>query len=192
LFFLFSANSYFIQRLESEAYDMGLRATLRIPSDKVAVIAIDERSIANLGRFPWHRSVHADMLDLLSASHAKIIGEAVLFLEPEVDPGMDYLRRISLMLDSPTIKTGAAAQQAELMQVRDLVAEGINQLDNDKKLSNSIAKANNVMLPMLFGLGKPLGKEDQPLPDYVLKNNLTNVKGAAEGMTTSQNWAAAQ
>ena len=184
-FFLFSANSYVIQLFESEAYDMGLRATMRIPSDKIAIIAIDERSIANLGRFPWQRSIHADMLDLLSVSRAKVIGEAVLFLEPEIDPGMAYLTRMSSMLDSAALKSGSPAQQAELAQLRELTAEGISQLDNDKKLSSSIVNANNVLLPMLFGLGKPLGKEDQPLPAYVLKNNLTSINGADEGWTTS-------
>jgi serine/threonine-protein kinase len=177
LFFAFSANSDLIQSLERKAYDLGLLATLRIPSDKIAVIAIDDRSISNLGRWPWPRATQADMLDLLAASHAKVIGNAVLFFEPQVDAGMEYLTRISSLLDAPGLKSGSAAQQAELTKLRELTAEGVNQLDNDKKLSASIVNANNVMLPMFFDLGEPLGKEDKPLQDYVRKNNLTNVSG---------------
>ncbi len=177
LFFWFSASSDLIQSLERKAYDLGLLATLRVPSDKVAVIAIDDKSIANLGRWPWPRATQADMLDLLAASQAKVIGNAVLFFEPQVDAGMEYLTRINSLLETPVLKTGSAAQQAEFAKLRELTAEGVSFLDNDKKLSTSIVNANNVMLPMYFDLGEPLGKEDQPLQEYVRKNSLTRVTG---------------
>lgn len=175
LFFWFSANSDLMQSLERKAYDLGMLATSRTPSDKVAVIAIDDRSIANLGRWPWPRATQADMLDLLAASQAKVIGNAVLFFEPQVDAGMEYISQISALLDSPTLHGGSAAQQAELAELRALSSQAVNHLDNDKKLSISILNANNVMLPMYFDLGEPLGKENSPLSDYVLKNNLTSV-----------------
>lgn len=178
LFFWFSANTGLMQSLERKAYDLGLLATSRTPSDKVAVIAIDDRSIANLGRWPWPRSTQADMLDLLAASHAKVIGDAVLFFEPQVDAGMEYITRMSALLDSPSLKSGSPAQQADLAQLREVSSEAINFLDNDKKLSTSIANASNVLLPMYFDLGAPQGKQDQPLPDYVRKNNLTNLSGS--------------
>ena len=38
-----------IQSLERKAYDLGMQAASRAPSDKVAVIAIDDQSIANIG-----------------------------------------------------------------------------------------------------------------------------------------------
>lgn len=178
LFFWFSANTDLIQSLERKAYDLGMLASVRTASDKVAVIAIDDQSIANLGRWPWPRSLQADMLDLLASSHAKAIGNAVFFFEPQVDAGMEYLSRINSMLDSPGLKSGSPAQQVELAQLRELSAEAVNKLDTDKKLSVSIVNANNVLLPMYFDLGEPLGKEDQPLPEYVLKNNLTTVTGS--------------
>ena len=180
LFFWLSANSDLLQSLERKAYDLGMLATTRIPSDKVVVIAIDDRSIANLGRWPWPRSTQADMLDLLANNHVKVIGNAVLFFEPQVDAGMEYLSRISTILESPTLKTGSSALQAELNQLRELSADAVHRLDNDKILSVSILNAKNVLLPMYFDFGEPLGKEDQPLPDYVLKNRLrsSSVAGA--------------
>jgi serine/threonine-protein kinase len=178
LFFWFGANTDLMQSLERKAYDLGLLAAACTPSDKIAVIAIDDRSIANLGRWPWPRSTQADMLDLLSASHAKVIGDAVLFFEPQIDAGMDYILRINTLLDSPSLQTGTAAQQADVAQLHEVTAEAISALDNDKKLSNSILNAKNVLLPMYFELGDPLGKEDQPLPDYVRQNSL-NVTGVA-------------
>ena len=48
LFFLFSANSDLMQSMERKAYDLAVRATTHSPSDKIAIIAIDDESIANL------------------------------------------------------------------------------------------------------------------------------------------------
>jgi serine/threonine-protein kinase len=48
--FLF-AGSDLIQSLGRKAYDMGVRATDRTPSDRISVIAIDDASIQNIGRF---------------------------------------------------------------------------------------------------------------------------------------------
>ncbi|MEN6630244.1 MAG: CHASE2 domain-containing protein, partial [Sulfuricella sp.] len=59
--FLFAARTDLLQSLERKAYDLGVQASSRIPSDKIAIIAIDEQSIANLGRWPWSRDIHAKM-----------------------------------------------------------------------------------------------------------------------------------
>jgi eukaryotic-like serine/threonine-protein kinase len=45
----------FVQSMERTPYDLGVRASNRTPSDRVAVIAIDDNRIANLGRWPWPR-----------------------------------------------------------------------------------------------------------------------------------------
>src|SRR5213596_1170059 len=51
----FNRASDLIPSLEQKAYDLGVQSTSRQPSDKVAVIAIDDTSIANIGRWPWSR-----------------------------------------------------------------------------------------------------------------------------------------
>ena len=178
--FLFSANSDLMQSLERKAYDLGVRASSRTPSDKVAVIAIDERSIANLGRWPWPRETQAKMLDLLATGHAKVVGNTSLFFEPQVDAGLEYINKIGATLDASTLKNSPdPAYQTELAQLSALLQEAAQHLDNDKKLSESMANAKNVLLAMFFELGEPQGKPDKPLPDYVIKNSLVNVK---EGM----------
>ncbi|TMI39097.1 MAG: CHASE2 domain-containing protein, partial [Betaproteobacteria bacterium] len=48
----FNRASDLIPSLEQKAYDLGVQSTSRLPSDKVAVIAIDDTSIANIGRWP--------------------------------------------------------------------------------------------------------------------------------------------
>src|SRR6267378_2289186 len=55
-----------IEGLERFAYDWGVRASARTPSDKISVIAIDKRSIDNIGRWPWSRDIHAKMIESLA------------------------------------------------------------------------------------------------------------------------------
>ncbi len=61
-----------VQSLERKAYDLGVKAASRTPSDKIAVIAIDKQSIDNIGRWPWSRDVHAKMTDTLTGARAKV------------------------------------------------------------------------------------------------------------------------
>ena len=180
LVFWLGASSDLMQSLERKAYDLGVLASSRVPSDKVAVIAIDDQSIANLGRWPWPRAIHAKMVDILAAGHPKVIGHTAFFFEPQVDAGLGYIYKIAELLDGFTFTdTADPAQQAELAQLYALLLDAAQNLDNDKKLGESMAKANDVLLAMFFNLGEPQGNPDQPLPDYVLRNNLPNVKDAS-------------
>ena len=72
---LILGNGDLLQGLERKAYDMGVAATSRTPSDKVAVIAIDKQSLDNIGRWPWSREIMADMVDKLAAAKAKVIAK---------------------------------------------------------------------------------------------------------------------
>ena len=90
----FNRFSELIPGLELKAYDLGVKASSKSPSDKVAVIAVDEQSIANIGRWPWPRDVQAKLIDQLVASKAAVIGNTVFFFEPQIDPGLAYINRM--------------------------------------------------------------------------------------------------
>src|SRR5437667_4537440 len=92
--FGFARMSGFIPGLERWAYDLGVKMTSKTPSDKIAVIAIDEQSIANIGRWPWPREVQAKLIDQLAAAKAKVIGNTVFFFEPQKDPGLAYVEKM--------------------------------------------------------------------------------------------------
>ncbi len=94
VFVFFSIFFDFIQGLERSAYDFGVQSSSRTPSDKIAIIAIDDESIANIGRWPWPRDVHAQMHEILQRGGAKAIGQTVFFLEPQIDPGLDFIRQL--------------------------------------------------------------------------------------------------
>lgn len=154
----------FIGTLERRFYDFASTSTSRQPSDRIAVIAIDDQSIANLGRWPWSRDIHAKLIDQLAAAKAKTIVHTVFFSEPQVDPGLGFIRKMKAAL-------GAAPDaSAANEQLSALIAEAETALDTDTILSNSIKKAGNVLLPSFLVLGEQQGKPDNALPDFALKS----------------------
>src|SRR5437870_13890901 len=97
----FNRASDLIPSLEQKAYDLGMQSTSRLPSDKVAVIAIDDTSIANIGRWHWSRESHARMTDLLAGAKTKGIANNVFFIEPQIDPGAVHITELIALDTAP-------------------------------------------------------------------------------------------
>src|SRR6266508_605492 len=75
--------SWRMPELDSAARDWLVRSRGKIaPPPEIAIIAIDEVSIARLGRFPWPRALMARGLELISAARPKVIALDVLYSEP--------------------------------------------------------------------------------------------------------------
>jgi eukaryotic-like serine/threonine-protein kinase len=171
LVLLLSSSSDLLQSLERKAYDFGVKSTTRVPSDKVAVIAIDEESLANLGRWPWPREIHAKMLDILTSGHAKVVGYTAFFFEPQVDAGLAYIYKIADLTANSSLQFSPDAEKLNA-----LLAEAVASLNNDEKLSHSLEVANNTLLAMYFTPGVPQGNPDKPLADFVQANALAQVQ----------------
>ncbi|HUL95535.1 MAG TPA: serine/threonine-protein kinase [Usitatibacter sp.] len=203
--FAFAKMSGFIPGVERWAYDLGVRMTSKPPSEKVAVIAIDDQSIQNIGRWPWPREVQAKLIDQLVAAKAKVIGNTIFYFEPQKDPGLAYVEK---MLDvynkaypgaSPEVpgvapiggQTPAAnpvQPPADVAEIGKILNEASVALNSDTRLAESVKKAGNVIVPMVFeaSYGAPQGKPDKPLPEYVAKNTVGAVTGdgnALHGLT---------
>lgn len=60
------------------------------PSGKVAIVEIDDCSIAHLGPWPWSRQQQADILDALDVAGVRAVGFDVMFVDASNDdPGGD-------------------------------------------------------------------------------------------------------
>ena len=176
LVLLFSGSTQFIQGLERAAYDWGVRASSRTASDKVVVIAIDEASVRNMGRWPWSRDVHAKMTDILTNAKAKVVGNLVFFSEPQLDPGLGVINKLLDLFPKSGADGEMPVLRDEQKPIYQILKEAEVSLNADRKLAESYSKAGNVLLPMLFELGEPRGKPDKPLPEFVLKSRLTKIE----------------
>lgn len=167
---LIAARGDLIQSLERKAYDLGVKASTRTPSDRIAVITIDEASIANIGRWPWSRDVHARMIDLLAGAKAKVIAPTTFFFEAQRDAGLGYIEKMVALHKemAPADPAKPASSDETMLRMGAVLREAEEALNTDRKLANSIRQAGNVVLPMVFQqLAEPQGNPDRPLPEYV-------------------------
>jgi CHASE2 domain-containing sensor protein/signal transduction histidine kinase len=72
-----------IARGDNLLYDSLIRFSPAAGDPHVAIVAIDEPSLASIGGWPWPRSVHAKLIRTLAAAHPAAIGYDVLFVEPQ-------------------------------------------------------------------------------------------------------------
>jgi serine/threonine-protein kinase len=158
-----------LESLERVAYDVGVSGSARTPSERIAVVAIDDQSISNLGRWPWPRNIHAQMIDTLHAGGAKVVGNLVFYSEPQIDPGLKYIEKLRAIYAAAGVRIPALGRQLD---------EAGKALDNDTVLAASLARAGNVVLPMTFEIGEPQGNPDAPLPDFVARNAVDDVRRA--------------
>ena len=74
-------------RIESELLDLRFRLRpVRPHPVPVVIVEIDDRSIAEIGRWPWSRRILGQFLDRITAGKPKVIGLDLLFTEPQSSP----------------------------------------------------------------------------------------------------------
>lgn len=73
-----------LEAQDLRVYDMLLgRATIQTASSRVAVVAIDERSLAELGQWPWSREVMARLVEETRTLGASVIAIDAILAEPD-------------------------------------------------------------------------------------------------------------
>lgn len=75
------------EHLESKTYDlrMRLREQLRPQPrrDDIVIVALDEKSLEEYGRWPWSRTLTARLVQAVSSGRPRVIGIDIFFSEPE-------------------------------------------------------------------------------------------------------------
>jgi adenylate cyclase len=86
-----------IDRLDDNIYDARLRATMPATLDeRVVVVDIDEKSLAEVGRWPWGRNRVAELTDRLFDEHkVALLGVDVVFAEVDDSSGLKQLRLLA-------------------------------------------------------------------------------------------------
>ena len=72
-------------RFDNLHYDLGHYLCAKPAPTDIVIVAIDEASLRQIGRWPWSRTVHADLVSNLKQARAKAIGLDIIFAEPELN-----------------------------------------------------------------------------------------------------------
>jgi CHASE2 domain-containing sensor protein len=70
-------------RVDNLIYDYGQKIISLAAPEDVIIVAIDQSSLAKIGRWPWSRAVHAQLLERLKPEQPAAIGLDVIFAEPD-------------------------------------------------------------------------------------------------------------
>ena len=75
----------FLQRLDDIIYDARLRTSMpKTMDNRIVIVDIDEKSLAEVGRWPWSRNRLATLVDELFDRHqVALLGFDVVFAEPD-------------------------------------------------------------------------------------------------------------
>lgn len=123
----------------------------------VVIIDIDERSLAEIGQFPWNRKIFSNLLDRLSAAKPSIIAFDVFFSEEDKLNPKQIIKAFNIDQDSSFGK--------EILKLP----------NNDDLFLNSIKK-NNVVMPILGQVTKPVKNiEAKPLVNFIYRGPDFNI-----------------
>lgn len=107
-----------MQRLDDVIYDARLRASMSNTLDeRIVIVDIDEKSLAELGRFPWGRNKLARLVDVLfEQQHIALLGFDIVFAEPDDSSGLSRLTGLARneLKDQPGFAERIKQLQTEL------------------------------------------------------------------------------
>jgi serine/threonine-protein kinase len=169
----------FLEIAELQTYDLRMRLLGGAPAvSHVSIVAIDDASMARLGRWPWPRSLHASVIERLKASGAKVIAPTIQFQDPEESSGLRVLERISARLDG--LQWGPARESLEPLRWE--IADLRRDLDSDARMEQAIREAGNVILlmPMQGAVERRQAKPPLP-PAFVTQQAFHVVKNLGSG-----------
>src|SRR3990167_7707734 len=104
-----------LQRLDDIVYDARLRATMPgTLDDRVVIVDIDEKSLAEVGRWPWSRDHMARLVDTLFEDHGiAVLGFDMVFAEADDSSG---LRQLQQLADGALAGQPGLAEQIERLR----------------------------------------------------------------------------
>ncbi|WP_346796570.1 adenylate/guanylate cyclase domain-containing protein [Halomonas sp. Bachu 37] len=141
-----------LERLEWQAYDLKVRTTLSEQADtSLAIIDIDERSLYEIGQWPWPRATVAELVETLFTEYdAGLLGIDVVFAEPETALWKQHWEKLAR--DYPQLSVLPPP------------------IDGDEQLANTLAN-HPVVLGYYFQasrqLGDPTSVGQLPIPASV-------------------------
>ena len=132
---IYRADFQLFHQWELKSYDFKVRARgVRPVSGNVVIIAIDEKSLKDEGRWPWPRSKLANLVDRLSEAGVTVIGFDAFF--PEKDTNIPF-EAVQESLKKKDLKNLENEKIIEWLKVES---------DSDAKFADAIGRSGRTVL----------------------------------------------
>ena len=133
----------FLDVMELKAFDLRFRTRGNTPPGPfVALATIDEKSLDEIGRWPWPRAKIAALIERLSEMGARVIAMDIGFSEPDANTALIFIGQ----LQQEMRKLGVTSQALERFMV-----QAREQADNDAILAAAVRHSRaSVVLGYFF------------------------------------------
>jgi len=172
---IYYLDPYFLNILELKTLDLRFLSRGKIPtSDKVALVTVDEKSLDELGRWPWPRTRMAQLLDALVKAEAGVVGFDIVWAEPDENSDLKSLT---------AVKQKLAELKLSNRELDRYLVEALKTADSDRILAESLARSQRGILGYFFhfspreGAGK---REKEPPKDPPPLTSFNLVKFTSE------------
>ncbi len=136
--------SFFVL-LENKTIDLRFSVRgARVPQAPIKLITVDEKSLKEVGQWPWPRATHAKIVRLLKADGVKFVFYDVFFPEPERTQEK-MLAQLDEVLGA-SLKGSSKTANSMREKVRSDVKKFQESEDGDAQLAAAIREAGNVFL----------------------------------------------
>jgi eukaryotic-like serine/threonine-protein kinase len=170
-----------LESMERIVYSVEMRLDLprSMGDNKIAIVNIDEKSLNQLGPWPWPRSLIAEMIRILKANGAKLIGLDLVFSQKEQNQGLKEVKGLYEAISQQQETTGEKASYDWVLEKLKKIEKN---LDNDKKLSQTVKESGNIILPVVGKFGQYDTELVIPSDSFLDENSMkaTRVGGKLE------------
>ncbi len=157
-----------MQFLEYKAYDFFTGFRKREISNQVVLVKIDQKSIKDIGCWPWPRSYIADMIRRLSKVSPKAFGLHILYPDQEINPGLKEIIIVRERLKKdPYLRKRKSRQKVDR-----ILAKVQKRLEHDSKFTAAVNHAVNIVLPLRFNQDLTNKENGSELPGILIINSL--------------------
>lgn len=162
-----------VVRLDNTALDVQFRLRgERSPGQEILLVLVDEKSLKEVGRWPWPRDTQARLIDHIHEGDPAVVGLDIIYAEPEES---NTLRDIKTWLSAERQEEPLPGNVLGLLEAR------LQALDTDRQFAQSVARAGTAVLAMPFLVPEghtagPLSDASHVTPEHLRRSEFMLVK----------------
>lgn len=160
-------NMNYFEYFELKTYDLRYKIRELFPSEKrnfdVVIIGIDEKSLIKIGKWPWNRSIHGQLLNTLEPYEIRSIGFDISFTEFGVDKTLLKVKENLKEIIGENYYSGNLNEELTIQLLEEL---NLLKTDEDYVFSEAIKNLNKVVIGTYNILSS-----DEKIDESIYENN---------------------
>ncbi len=172
----------FLEALESKAYDLRFRIRgEQTGAPEIVLVAMDEKSVTKLGRWPWPRIYWAQFFKAINKYHPKMVALDVIFSEPDQNLNLQFLEKLKEYYLTQGSQ-GLAQKNREAVRLLDQELKRLSQDKGQAAEAEQVRKVKDALLGME-------GKERDAFLAYVndLEQQANTDQALADALAAADN-----